>query len=67
MTVEPEVRTGRASSLIVPAAPTPVGYRLAKRSLDLVASMIGLILVSPILAIVAAAVKLESHGPVLFR
>jgi lipopolysaccharide/colanic/teichoic acid biosynthesis glycosyltransferase len=67
MTTEPDVRIGRASSLIVPVAPTPVGYRLAKRSLDLVASSLGLILVSPVLAIVAAAVRLESHGPVLFR
>lgn len=57
----------RASSLIVPIAPTPFGYRVAKRSLDLAASAIGLLLVSPILALVAVAVKLESRGPVLFR
>jgi len=57
----------RASSLIVPTAPTPVGYRVAKRSLDLTASVVGLLLVSPILALVAVAVKLESRGPVLFR
>jgi len=57
----------RASSLIVPTAPTRVGYRVAKRSLDLTASVIGLLLVSPILALVAIAVKLESRGPVLFR
>jgi lipopolysaccharide/colanic/teichoic acid biosynthesis glycosyltransferase len=67
MTTEPGVRTGQASSLIVPVAPTPVGYRLAKRSLDLGASTLGLLLVSPVLALVAAAVKLESGGPVLFR
>lgn len=57
----------RATSLIVPIAPTPFGYRAAKRSLDLAASAIGLLLVSPILALVAVAVKLESRGPVLFR
>jgi len=56
-----------ASSLIVPIAPTPFRYRVAKRSLDLTASAIGLLLVSPIVALVALAVKLESRGPVLFR
>jgi lipopolysaccharide/colanic/teichoic acid biosynthesis glycosyltransferase len=57
----------RASSLIVPIAPTPPAYRVAKRSLDLVTSLLCLVLVSPILALVAVAVKLESRGPVLFR
>ena len=56
-----------ASSLVVPIAPTPFRYRVAKRSLDLSASAIGLLLVSPIVALVALAVKLESRGPVLFR
>jgi lipopolysaccharide/colanic/teichoic acid biosynthesis glycosyltransferase len=57
----------RASSLSVPIAPTPFGYRAAKRSLDLAASAIGLLLTSPILTLVAIVVKLESRGPVLFR
>ena len=57
----------RAPSLVVPIERTPLGYRVAKRSLDLTASLIGLLLVSPILALVAIAVKLESPGPVLFR
>jgi lipopolysaccharide/colanic/teichoic acid biosynthesis glycosyltransferase len=57
----------RAQTLVVPIADTPLGYRLAKRALDLVLAVIGLTLVSPVLAIVAIAVKLESRGPVLFR
>jgi len=57
----------RAPSLVVPIARTPLAYRIAKRSLDLAASLLGLVLVSPILALVAIAVKLESRGPVLFR
>jgi len=57
----------RAPSLVVPIARTPFGYRLAKRSLDLAASLLGLVLVSPILALVAISVKLESRGPILFR
>ena len=67
MTTEPGLRIGPASSLIVPIAPTPAGYRIAKRSLDLVASALGLLLSSPIMALVAVAVKVESRGPVLFR
>lgn len=67
MTTEPGLRIGPAPSLIVPVAPTPAGYRIAKRSLDFVASLLGLLLVSPILLVVAAAVKLESRGPILFR
>ena len=57
----------RTPSLVVPIEPTPLGYRVAKRSLDLIASLLGLVLVSPILALVAVAVKLESRGPILFR
>jgi lipopolysaccharide/colanic/teichoic acid biosynthesis glycosyltransferase len=67
MTTEPGVPTGRASSPVVPITPTPVRYRFAKRSFDLAASLLGLLIVSPILALVAIAVKLESRGPVLFR
>ena len=67
MTTEPGIRIGPASSLAVPVAPTPAGYRVAKRTLDLVAASLGLILASPVLAVVAIAVKLESRGPVLFR
>jgi lipopolysaccharide/colanic/teichoic acid biosynthesis glycosyltransferase len=67
MTTEPGLRIGPASSLIVPIAPTPAGYRIAKRSLDLVASVLGIILTSPIMALVAAAVKVESRGPILFQ
>jgi len=67
MTTERGLQVGPASSLIVPVAPTPAGYRIAKRTLDLVLALLGLVLASPILAVVAAAVKLESHGPILFR
>jgi lipopolysaccharide/colanic/teichoic acid biosynthesis glycosyltransferase len=67
MTPGSGVRTGQASPLTVPLAPTPSGYRLAKRTLDLTASALGLILTSPILAVVAVAVKVESPGPILFR
>jgi len=42
-------------------------YRLAiKRGLDIVGAVVGLIVLAPIMAAVALAVKLTSRGPVLF-
>ena len=40
--------------------------RTLKRGFDIVASAVGLILVSPLLLIVALAIKLDSSGPVFF-
>ena len=53
--------------LLVPVAPTSTGYRLAKRGLDIGGALMGLVVTSPVLGIVAVAVKLDSPGPVLFR
>jgi exopolysaccharide biosynthesis polyprenyl glycosylphosphotransferase len=41
--------------------------RLLKRMLDLVGAIAGLILLSPLLAITALAIKLDTRGPVFFR
>ncbi|MFN2488282.1 MAG: sugar transferase [Actinomycetota bacterium] len=41
--------------------------RLLKRGMDLVGSIIGLTLLSPVLALIALAVKLDAPGPILFR
>ncbi len=38
-----------------------------KRQLDIVASAIGLLLLSPLFALLALAIKLDSKGPVFFR
>lgn len=44
------------------------GWRVvAKRAFDIMAASLGLLLLSPVLAVVAAWVKLTSKGPVLFR
>jgi lipopolysaccharide/colanic/teichoic acid biosynthesis glycosyltransferase len=51
----------------VAIAPTPAGYRAAKRALDVAASGIGLVVTSPLLLAIAVAVRLESAGPILFR
>jgi exopolysaccharide biosynthesis polyprenyl glycosylphosphotransferase len=40
---------------------------VAKRAFDLVASAAALVLLAPVLLAIAAAVKLDSPGPVLFR
>jgi lipopolysaccharide/colanic/teichoic acid biosynthesis glycosyltransferase len=56
-----------AGELLVPLAPTGTAYRLAKRILDVVGSLIGLVVVSPLMLGVGLAVKLDSPGPVLFR
>ncbi|MED3689584.1 sugar transferase [Peribacillus butanolivorans] len=42
-------------------------YKKMKRLLDIVLSLIGLIILSPILIIVAIAIKMESKGPVIFQ
>lgn len=41
-------------------------YLFSKRAIDIVGSIVGLVLLSPILLIVAIAIKLESKGPIIF-
>jgi exopolysaccharide biosynthesis polyprenyl glycosylphosphotransferase len=41
--------------------------RLLKRAFDLVLTTIGLLLLSPLLAVIALAIRLDSKGPILFR
>jgi len=50
-----------------PVARSRTGYRLAKRAIDILASFLGLLIVSPILILAALAVRITSRGPVLFR
>jgi exopolysaccharide biosynthesis polyprenyl glycosylphosphotransferase len=40
--------------------------RVAKRALDIAGSAVGLIVLAPVLAVLAVAIKLDSRGPVLF-
>lgn len=44
----------------------PRWYLVAKRSMDIFVSTVGLILLSPLLLVVAALVKIDSRGPVFF-
>jgi len=41
--------------------------RLMKRAIDVVGSLAALIILSPVFAVIAVAIKLTSKGPVLFR
>lgn len=42
-------------------------YKFIKRSADIVISFMGLIILSPVLAITALLIKIDSKGPVIFR
>lgn len=42
-------------------------YKIIKRGMDFIFALIGLIVLSPIFAIIAVAIKLESKGPVFFK
>ncbi len=42
-------------------------YAFAKRALDILLAMIGLILASPFMLITAVAIKAYDHGPVLYK
>ncbi|KQN73814.1 hypothetical protein ASE94_06115 [Devosia sp. Leaf64] len=60
------VPLGSGNSLRLLSAPMNETGRFLKRAFDIVASGAGLILLSPILLVVAAAVRLTSPGPALF-
>ena len=42
-------------------------YRFFKRAFDLFASLIGIVVASPIMLATAIAIKVEDHGPVFYR
>ena len=41
--------------------------RLVKRTFDVVSDLVGLVVISPVLLAIAAAIKLQDGGPVIFR
>ena len=64
---EIEAAPSLPATVSVPIEPTPTGYRIAKRVLDLTASGAALLITSPVILAIAAAVRLESRGPILFH
>lgn len=49
-----------------PPVQIPTSYLIAKRCFDILAAIIGLILLSPLFLVVAILIKLDSEGPVFF-
>jgi exopolysaccharide biosynthesis polyprenyl glycosylphosphotransferase len=49
------------------ATPMPGVGLVIKRTIDIIAAAFGLILLSPFLALIALAVKIDSPGPILYR
>lgn len=57
-------------ALIAPAAEWeafPRSYRVAKRVLDIVVASLGLVLLAPLMLLLAALIRLDSPGPVIFH
>jgi undecaprenyl-phosphate galactose phosphotransferase/putative colanic acid biosynthesis UDP-glucose lipid carrier transferase len=52
---------------ILQRAPLGTGERAVKRAFDVALAAAGLLVLSPLLAVIAIAVKLDSPGPILFR
>lgn len=42
-------------------------YKIVKRIMDVIISTLGLIVLSPVFAIIALAIKIESKGPIFFK
>jgi exopolysaccharide biosynthesis polyprenyl glycosylphosphotransferase len=60
-------RFGDRSTVLVGCGPLGLRDRFAKRVLDLAIAVPAFILLLPVMLAVAAAIKLESRGPVFFR
>ena len=43
-----------------------IGYRFIKRTIDIIFSILGLVLLSPLLIIIAIIIKIDSKGPIFF-
>ena len=65
--VHPTTVWRRGQPLVELTAPSLKGSQLAiKRAADVIGALIGLVVLSPVFAVLAALVKLESRGPVFF-
>lgn len=65
--VQPHLLWRRGAPLVELTAPTLKAWQVfVKRMVDVVGAGVGLVLLSPLLALIAAVIKLESPGPVFF-
>ncbi|MBI2841893.1 MAG: exopolysaccharide biosynthesis polyprenyl glycosylphosphotransferase [Armatimonadetes bacterium] len=53
--------------LRMPVAQSRIGYRIAKRLIDIVGSAVLLLLLAPLFLVIAICIRLDSCGPVVFR
>lgn len=66
--VEPAFVWRQGQPLVQLTAPSLKGQHLAiKRVVDFVGSLVGLLVAAPVMLVIAAAIKLDSAGPVFFR
>jgi len=66
--VQPNLVWQQAQPLIALTAPGLKGWQLLlKRMFDVVGSALGLVVTAPLIILIAAAIKLDSRGPVFFR
>ena len=56
-----------AATLIIDWTPSQAARSWGKRALDVVAAALGLLILVPVLIALAAAIRLDSRGPILFR
>jgi lipopolysaccharide/colanic/teichoic acid biosynthesis glycosyltransferase len=66
MSVTSEATSGELSAAAAPTAGV-LALRLARRSLDVTLALGMLLVLAPLLLVVAAAIRIDSKGPVLFR
>jgi Undecaprenyl-phosphate glucose phosphotransferase len=57
----------RVLAIEIQRAPLSVAERLVKRWMDLVLTALSLVILLPVFALTALAIKLDSRGPVIFR
>src|SRR5262245_45704773 len=60
-------RFGSSIGIEFHRAPLSVSERIAKRTLDLIVALVGIVLLAPMFLIIALAIKLDSRGPALFK
>ena len=66
--LNPNVEDFDGTPVVLVTESPELGWNAAlKRSLDLVASTFGLILVAPLMLVVAVLIRLDSPGPILYR
>lgn len=61
------ITTALATEEFVAVDYIPASVKLAKRAMDLVVALIGIILTAPLWPLVALAIRLDTPGPVIYR